>query len=126
MSMIQPFPLIEISGPPRERGRQYGRQAAARIRKGTSLYLTRLKELSLDSAGVLALVRDYLPVIGVRAGLHRGNARGGAFLISARIRATISPARIPSLTIQASSRWIASMFVGGSPSSRRAHLRASL
>src|SRR5580704_10669353 len=63
MSMIQPFPLIEISGPPRERGRQYGRQAAARIRKGTSLYLTRLKELSLDSAGVLALVRDYLPAI---------------------------------------------------------------
>jgi isopenicillin-N N-acyltransferase-like protein len=63
VSMIQPFPLIEISGPPRERGRQYGRQAAARIRKGTSLYLTRLKELSLDSAGVLALVRDYLPAI---------------------------------------------------------------
>ena len=63
MSMIQPFPLIEISGPPRERGRQYGRQAAARIHKGTSLYLNRLKELSLDSSGVLAAVRDYLPAI---------------------------------------------------------------
>jgi hypothetical protein len=23
--MIEPFPLIEVSGPPRERGRQYGR-----------------------------------------------------------------------------------------------------
>jgi isopenicillin-N N-acyltransferase-like protein len=63
MSMVEPFPLIEISGPPRERGRQYGRQAAARIRKGTSHYLTQLKGLSLGSAGVSALVRDYLPVI---------------------------------------------------------------
>ena len=61
--MVEPFPLIEISGPPRERGRQYGRQAAERIRKGTSHYHAQLKELSLDSAGVSALVRDYLPVI---------------------------------------------------------------
>jgi isopenicillin-N N-acyltransferase like protein len=61
--MVEPFPLIEISGPPRERGHQYGRQAAARIRKGTSHYFAQLKELSLDSAGVSALVRDYLPVI---------------------------------------------------------------
>jgi isopenicillin-N N-acyltransferase-like protein len=29
--MVAPFPLIEIAGPPRERGRQYGRQAAARL-----------------------------------------------------------------------------------------------
>src|ERR1700689_3557401 len=61
--MVEPFPLIEISGPPRERGRQYGRQAAARIRKGISHYLTQLQGLSLDGAGVSALVRDYLPVI---------------------------------------------------------------
>ena len=61
--MVEPFPLIEISGPPRERGRQYGRQAAARIRKGTTHYFAQLKELSLDSAGIAALVRDYLPVI---------------------------------------------------------------
>ena len=61
--MVEPFPLIEISGPPRERGRQYGQKAAERIRKGTSHYFAQLKELSLDSAGVSALVRDYLPVI---------------------------------------------------------------
>jgi isopenicillin-N N-acyltransferase-like protein len=61
--MIEPFPLIEISGPPYERGRQYGRKAAGRIRKGTSHYFAQLKELSLDSSGVAALVRDYLPVI---------------------------------------------------------------
>lgn len=46
-----------------ERGRQYGRAAAARIRKGASQYLAQLKELSLDSAGVAAVVREYLPVI---------------------------------------------------------------
>jgi isopenicillin-N N-acyltransferase like protein len=61
--MIEPFPLIEISGPPRERGRQYGRQAADRIRKGTSHYLAQLNGLSLDADGVAGLVRDYLPVI---------------------------------------------------------------
>jgi isopenicillin-N N-acyltransferase like protein len=61
--MIEPFPLIEISGPPRERGLQYGRQAADRIRKGTSHYLEQLQDLALDSKGVAALVRDYLPII---------------------------------------------------------------
>jgi isopenicillin-N N-acyltransferase like protein len=61
--MVEPFPLIEISGPPRERGQQYGRQAADRIRKGTSHYFAQLKELSLDAGGVAELVRDYLPVI---------------------------------------------------------------
>lgn len=61
--MVEPFPLIEISGAPRERGRQYGQKAAARIKKGTSHYFAQLKELSLDAQGVAALVRDYLPVI---------------------------------------------------------------
>jgi isopenicillin-N N-acyltransferase like protein len=61
--MVEPFPLIEISGPPRERGRQYGRLAADRIRKGTSHYFAQLRELSLDASGVAELVRDYLPVI---------------------------------------------------------------
>lgn len=61
--MVEPFPLIEISGPPHERGRQYGRQAADRIRKGTAHYRTQLEGLSLDGAGIATLVRAYLPVI---------------------------------------------------------------
>lgn len=61
--MVEPFPLIEISGPPRERGREYGQKAAGRIKKGTTHYFAQLKELSLDAKGVAALVRDYLPVI---------------------------------------------------------------
>ena len=61
--MVEPFPLIEISGAPRERGRQYGQKAAGRIKKGTTHYFAQLKELSLDAKGVAELVRDYLPVI---------------------------------------------------------------
>jgi len=61
--MVEPFPLIEISGAPRERGRQYGQKAAGRIKKGATHYFAQLKELSLDAKGVAALVRDYLPVI---------------------------------------------------------------
>src|SRR5262249_53893098 len=61
--MVEPFPLIEISGPPHERGRQYGQKVADRIRKGTSHYFAQLRELSLDAKGVAELVRDYLPVV---------------------------------------------------------------
>ncbi|MDA9421031.1 C45 family autoproteolytic acyltransferase/hydolase [Bradyrhizobium sp. CCBAU 53380] len=74
--MVEPFPLIEISGPPYERGRQYGRKAADRIRKGASHYYAQLKELSLDSAGIAALVRDYLPVIEAFEPTHVEEMRG--------------------------------------------------
>jgi isopenicillin-N N-acyltransferase-like protein len=61
--VIEPFPLIEVSGTPLERGRQYGRQAAERVRRGVAHYQAQLARLSLDGTGVAALVRDYLPVI---------------------------------------------------------------
>jgi isopenicillin-N N-acyltransferase like protein len=61
--MVEPFPLIEISGAPFARGKQYGLKAASRIHKGREHYSAQLKELEVDSAGLSALVRDYLPVI---------------------------------------------------------------
>jgi isopenicillin-N N-acyltransferase-like protein len=61
--MVTPFPLIEVSGTPHERGRQYGRLAANRIRKGIAHYTVQLDRLNLDRAGVAALVRAYTPVI---------------------------------------------------------------
>jgi isopenicillin-N N-acyltransferase like protein len=61
--MVDAFPLIEVSGPPHERGRQYGRQAAERIRRGVAHYSRQLAALDLDADGVAALVRAYLPVI---------------------------------------------------------------
>jgi isopenicillin-N N-acyltransferase-like protein len=59
--MPQPFPLIDVSGPPRERGRQYGQQASARIRLGITHYTAQLERLALTGSALGALVRDYVP-----------------------------------------------------------------
>jgi isopenicillin-N N-acyltransferase-like protein len=61
--MIEPFPLIGVSGPPRERGRQYGRQAAARIERGVAHYAEQLQRASFGWDGIRGLVADYLPRI---------------------------------------------------------------
>lgn len=61
--MAEAFPLIDVSGPPHERGRQYGAQAAARIRKGVAGYSGQLERMGLDQDAVAALVRAYTPVI---------------------------------------------------------------
>lgn len=59
--MTAPFPLIEVSGTPHERGRQHGQQAAARIRKGVAQYSGQLARMNLNDAGIAALVRAYRP-----------------------------------------------------------------
>lgn len=61
--MTAPFPLIEVSGPPRERGRQYGRQAATRIARGVEHYAAQLGRMRVDWPAVRGLVQDYLPEI---------------------------------------------------------------
>jgi isopenicillin-N N-acyltransferase-like protein len=61
--MFEPFPLIEVFGTPHERGRQYGQQAAERIRRGVAHYAGQLAGMELGRGGVAALVRAYLPVI---------------------------------------------------------------
>ncbi len=61
--MAEAFPLIEVSGSPHERGRQYGAQTEARIRKGIGHYGAQLRKLRLEPAGVAALVGAYLPRI---------------------------------------------------------------
>jgi isopenicillin-N N-acyltransferase-like protein len=61
MRTIEPFPLIEVSGPPRERGRQYGRQAAGRIALGIEHYASQLERVSFDWASIRELVREYVP-----------------------------------------------------------------
>jgi isopenicillin-N N-acyltransferase-like protein len=58
-----PFPVIEIAGPPRERGRQYGGAAAARIHRSAEIYLTAFEQQKLGAERVRALVEDMLPVI---------------------------------------------------------------
>src|SRR5262245_17957767 len=61
--MIEAFPLIEVSGPPRERGRQYGRQAATRIARGIEHYAAQLARSSFGWDGIRSTVSDYLPRI---------------------------------------------------------------
>lgn len=61
--MVEPCPLIEISGPPETRGRQYGQQAAARIRKGIAHYGGQLRRLDMSPGSVAELVQSCLKPI---------------------------------------------------------------
>ncbi|HEX2889819.1 C45 family peptidase [Vineibacter terrae] len=61
--MAEACPLIELAGPPFERGRDYGRKARPRIVKGISHYSGQLAAMSVDAGQIHRLVRDYLPVI---------------------------------------------------------------
>ena len=60
---ITPFPLVEVSGAPFERGVQYGKQAAARIHKGAGHYVEQLKGMSLSTGDITRLVEDFVPLI---------------------------------------------------------------
>lgn len=60
---ITPFPLIEMSGPPRERGRQYGVQAADRIGRSVDYYVAQLEAAGIDWPGAKTLAADYMPLI---------------------------------------------------------------
>ncbi|HET6239215.1 MAG TPA: C45 family peptidase [Acetobacteraceae bacterium] len=60
---VTAFPLIDLSGPPRERGRRYGIAAAARIHRSAEIYLRALETLKLGSARVHELVDALVPII---------------------------------------------------------------
>jgi len=74
--MVEAFPLIDVAGPPHERGRQYGQQAAERIRRGIAHYSGQLARLDLNSDGIAALVRAYLPIIERFDGAYIEEMRG--------------------------------------------------
>ncbi len=61
--MADPCPLIEVSGPPQQRGRMHGQQTADRIRRGIGHYSEQLRALDLDAAAIRRLVHGYLPII---------------------------------------------------------------
>lgn len=61
--MVIPFPIVEISGSPFDRGRQYGRQATERIHKSVALYRKSLDRKNLSSALREELLRDMLTKI---------------------------------------------------------------
>lgn len=60
---VPPAPLIEISGSPRERGRQYGEQAKGRILRGIEHYSAQLEGNRLGWADIQAIVASFEPSI---------------------------------------------------------------
>ncbi|MFM0593624.1 C45 family autoproteolytic acyltransferase/hydolase [Paraburkholderia dilworthii] len=58
------FPFISVSGKPYERGVQYGRAAAARVRLSASRYGQTLRNLGYSEASQTALIRSLEQVIG--------------------------------------------------------------
>jgi isopenicillin-N N-acyltransferase-like protein len=58
-----PPPLIDVAGPPRERGRQYGEQARVRILRGIEHYGAQLDAGGLGWAGIRKLVASFEPTI---------------------------------------------------------------
>lgn len=62
-----PFPLVDVEGDARERGRQYGRQAAERIATSLRIYMAAWTAGdAAGRAGLLARARAFEPVIGDR------------------------------------------------------------
>lgn len=61
--VLQPFPLISIGGPPRERGLSYGRMAAGRIRQSARIYLDRLHRSIPSDDDIQALIDRLVPQV---------------------------------------------------------------
>lgn len=63
MDQVTPFPFIEISGTPIERGRMYGEQARDRVALSSELYREQLGRLGFNREQVVALVENFPPAI---------------------------------------------------------------
>lgn len=59
----QYFPLVDVSGSPRERGLQHGRQAAERVKRSVALYRRELERRNVDEAAQDRLAKAFVPVI---------------------------------------------------------------
>lgn len=60
---VEPFPLIELAGPPEARGRQYGQAAAGRIARGIAHYGAQLTGGGASAARIRNLALDFVPRI---------------------------------------------------------------
>ena len=69
-------PLVEVSGPPAERGRQYGEIARDRIRTGIELYSGKLREANLGAAEITELAEGFAPIVSAFDPAHSEEMRG--------------------------------------------------
>ena len=73
---LEQFPFISVSGAPQERGRQYGLQAATRVRKSAALYGKTLVDLGYDAAARGALIQRFAREIEAFAPHYLEEMRG--------------------------------------------------
>jgi isopenicillin-N N-acyltransferase-like protein len=57
--MVEPFPFIEVSGSPYERGRQHGVAVPKRVKRSIELYGGQLTELGYDGAAKSRLIAEF-------------------------------------------------------------------
>ena len=63
MKNYAPFPLIDLSGSPRERGRTHGQAAADRLRRGAKMYAESLLKSGVDWAELERRAEALVPSI---------------------------------------------------------------
>src|SRR4029450_6295357 len=63
MTDYAPFPLIDLSGSPRERGRTHGKAAADRLRRGAKMYAESLLKSGVDWAELERRAEALVPSI---------------------------------------------------------------
>ena len=89
-----PFPLIDLSGNPRERGRQHGKAAPDRIKRGIDMYAESLlnsgvdwKELERRAEKMVPVVEKFDPTyVEEMRGIAEGSGQpfAGIMLMNAR------------------------------------------
>jgi isopenicillin-N N-acyltransferase-like protein len=76
MANIEQFPFISVSGSPHERGLQYGRQAAGRVRGSARLYGQTLVNLGYGDQARARLIDHFAKEIGNFAPHYIDEMRG--------------------------------------------------
>ncbi|GAB5467540.1 MAG: C45 family autoproteolytic acyltransferase/hydolase [Rhodospirillales bacterium] len=74
--MTAAFPLVSVSGPPLERGRQYGRQAGERIAVSVSIYAAAFASAEVDWGVVQGRAKAFLPRLEAYDGALAEEIRG--------------------------------------------------
>ena len=60
---MTPFPFVDVAGPPRERGLDYGRQAAARVHESEEIYVRAMERRGFRWGEVKRLAREFVPAV---------------------------------------------------------------
>src|SRR5471032_1602880 len=76
MQIIDQFPFISVAGNPFERGRQYGVQAAQRVRASAAMYAQTLADLGYSAGSREALIRSMERSIGEFGSHYLDEMRG--------------------------------------------------